>query len=81
MVTSLDSALEIVGAEAAVYGSADGSLLAQLDEAGSCPAGKRLALPAELQGDFPVRPVEILHALSYVTSPLYKDDLHDMYMQ
>lgn len=81
MVMSLDSALEVVGAEAAVFGGADGSLLARLHKAGSCPPSKRLALPAGLQGDFPVRPVEVLHALSYATSPLYEDDVHDMYMQ
>ena len=78
---SLDSALEIVGAEAAVLGSADVSLLARLNKTGSCPPGKRLTLPAGLQGDFPVRPVEVLHALSYATSPLYEDDVHDMYIQ
>ena len=78
---SLDHALQIVGAEAAVFGSADQYLLAELNATGSVPQGKRLALPAGLQGDFPVRPVEVLHALSYATSPLYEDDLHDMYMQ
>ena len=78
---SLDHALRIVRAEATVFGSADKYLLAQLNAAGGVPPGKRLALPVGLQGDFPVRPVEVLHALSYAASPLYKDDLHDMYMQ
>jgi hypothetical protein len=81
MVMSLDHALRIVGAEAAVFGGADQYLLAELNAAGVVPQGKRLALPAGLQGDFPVRPVEVLHALSYATSPLYEDDLHDMYVR
>ena len=78
---SLDHALRIVRDEATVFGSADKYLLAQLNAAGGVPPGKRLALPVGLRGDFPVRPVEVLHALSYATSPLYKDDLHDMYTQ
>ena len=78
---SLKEALWIVGADANVFGSADHTLLAALNAAGGVPQGKRLALPVGLQGDFPVRPVEVLHALSYVTSPMYGDDLHDMYMQ
>jgi hypothetical protein len=81
MVMSLNDALQIVEAEATVFGSADQYLLAALNAAGGVPPGKQLALPAGLQGDFPVRPVEVLHALSYATSPLYKDNLHDMYMQ
>jgi hypothetical protein len=81
MVMSLDHALRVVGAEGAVFGSADQHLLAGLNSAGVVPPGKRLVLPAGLQGDFPVRPVEALHALSYATSPLYQGDLHDMYMR
>jgi hypothetical protein len=81
MVMSLKEALWIVGTEANVFGSADHNLLAALNAAGGVPQGKRLALPAGLQGYFPVRPVEVLHALSYVTSPLYGNDIHDMYMQ
>jgi hypothetical protein len=81
MVMSLDRALRIVAAEAAVHGSAGQSLLADIYAAGVVPAGKRLALPAGLQGDFPVRPVEVLHALSHATSPLYTDELYDAYMR
>lgn len=60
---SLDHALRIVRDEATVFGSADKYLLAQLNAAGDVPPGKRLALPVGLQGDFPVRPVEVLLAL------------------
>lgn len=81
MVMSLKEALLIVETEANVVGSGDFNLLAALNAAGVVPQRKRLALPAGLQGDFPVRPVEVLHALSFVTSPLYGDDIHDMYMQ
>jgi hypothetical protein len=59
MVMSLDHALGIVNAEADVFGSADQTLLADLNSAGLVPQGKQLALPAGLQGHFPVRPVEV----------------------
>ena len=75
------SCAAIVSDEATVFGSADKYLLAQLNAAGGVPPGKRLALPVGLQGDFPVRRVEVLHALSYARVRLYKDYFHDMYMQ
>lgn len=81
MVTSLKEALQIAGTEAEAFGSADSSLLKRLIETADVPHGKSLALPAEIQGNFPVRPVEVLHALSLVTSPLYADDIHDLYMR
>ena len=68
MVMASTTRSRVVGTEGAVFGSADQPLLAKLNSAGVTPPGKRLALLPAMQGDFPVRPVEVLHALSSATS-------------
>ena len=72
--------MHVVGSEVCITGWSDGDLVHRVQQAPNfVPGCKPLSLAAGLDGGIVLRPVEVVHALSYATRPRYQDDLLDMY--
>ena len=73
--------MHVVGSEVCISGSSDDELVQRVQQAPNfVPTRKPPSPAAGLDGGIILRPVEVLHALSYATRPRYQDDLLDMYL-
>lgn len=77
----LGHAIYVVGRPVWVEGRSDKSLIDTITSHPAWAGGKPLSPALGLEAGAPVRPVDVLMRLAYVTRPRFQDDVYDAYLQ